>query len=44
MSGYIVMNEDKVTPVQNLSTGIFLVKENGGMVVDLWASRVVYQK
>lgn len=46
MSGYIVMNEDSidVTPVHNLATGIYLVKENGGRVVDLYANRVVYQR
>jgi len=46
MSGwYIVYNKDKtVTPVHNLNTGIYLVKENGGQVIDQWSQRVVFQK
>lgn len=46
MSGYIIIKDDSIDtiPVQNLKTGIYLVKENGGRVVDLYANRVVYQK
>jgi hypothetical protein len=46
MSGYyIVVNKDnKSVPVHNLKTGIYLVKMNGGKVVDNWSKRVVFQK
>lgn len=46
MSGYIIVNDDsiEVTPVHNLATGIYLVKENGGRVIDIWSNRVVYQR
>ena len=45
MSGwYIVQNKDKVTPVHNLKTGIYLVEKDGGRVVDQWSKRVVFQK
>ena len=46
MSGwYIVINKDnQATPVHNLKTGIYLVKESGGKVVDQWSQRVVFQK
>lgn len=46
MSGwYIVYNRDKTaTPVHNLKTGIYLVNQDGGKVVDQWTNRVVFQK
>jgi len=46
MSGwYIVLDKDgKATPVHNLQTGIYLVKQSGGKVVDQWSKGVVFQK
>jgi len=46
MSGYyIVYNQQgQRTPVHNLKTGIYLVKQDGGKVVDNWSKRIVFQK
>lgn len=45
MSGYyVVVNKDNiVTPVHNLATGMYLVKE-GGYVVDQYSGRILAQK
>ena len=46
MSGwYILRNKDgRETPVHNLKTGVYLVKKDGGKVVDRWSNRVVFQR